>query len=437
MKTLSQTIPDLLWHERWKTAAPLTRAVIHVLRYPYAVVRDALLGELNMRAMSLVYTTLLSLVPLIALSFSLLKAFDFHYEVEPLLNNLLSPLGSEAPVITSRIIQFVENVKGSTLGSIGFALLIYTVFSMVQKVEESFNHVWQVTRTRSLARRFSEYLSVIVVAPVLMLIAIGLIGTLSADSITSKLLKYEWVAESTIWLSRWMPLLFISAAFSFVYGLIPNTRVTVKAAVIGGIVGGVIWTLAGELFAALVVGSTRTTAIYSTFAIMIVALIWLYLGWLILLIGAKLSFYIQNPHYLRHGQRRIELGNAMREELALGLMTRVAAHHQGRYASPTVNDIAQELGITGDMLAPISAKLEKSGLLLKTEDNGLVPAMDSGEISLLDVLDAVRDVRSADVADSQIDATMNTINEAIATSLEGQTLRTLIATEQPPNDARE
>lgn len=435
MKTPFVLIADFLWHPRWAQATPMIQRLVWFVRYPFALLRDALKGELNLRAMSLVYTTMLSLVPLIALSFSLLKAFEFHYELGPVLTNLLAPLGPKAAELSANIIGFVDNVKGAALGSVGLGFLIFTVISMVQKVEESFNFVWQVTKSRSLVRRVSEFMSLILVAPVLMLVALGLLGTLSVDAVTGWLLQYEWIAGGTVWLSQWIPLLLICTAFTFLYGFIPNTRVTVKAAVIGGCCGGLFWTLAGKVFQAVVAGSAQYTAIYSTFAIVIIALIWLYIGWLILLVGAKISFYVQNPQYLRHGRQRLQIGTALRERLAIAVMIRVARNFQSEHTGAGVNQLAAQLHVTGNLLAPIAEQLEKAGLLTKTADSNLVPARALSTISLVEVINSVR-ISEHDLAlsatghpgpaDDAVNTIMATIDGSISAVLGEQTLQDLM-----------
>ena len=110
---------------------------------------------LTLQAMSLVYTTLLSLVPLIAVSFSVLKGFGVHNQVEPMLSSVLAPLGDKGAEITSKIIEFVENTKAGVLGSLGLVLLFYTVVSLIQKIERSFNFTWRISKPRPFAQRFS------------------------------------------------------------------------------------------------------------------------------------------------------------------------------------------------------------------------------------------------------------------------------------------
>jgi membrane protein len=162
---------------------------LRLLRYPAALLRDWLKGELNMRAMSLVYTTLLSLVPLMAFSFSLLKGLGAHGDLELFVFEFFRPMGAAAAQLTTRVMQFVENVRGGVLGSIVLVFLIYTVITTVQKVEESFNFVWRVERPRSWARRLSEYISVMLIGPLCMVTALGLLA--SAENTTLA----HWLAE--------------------------------------------------------------------------------------------------------------------------------------------------------------------------------------------------------------------------------------------------
>ena len=131
------------------------RILAIVLRYLYAIIRDFFSGQLTMRAMSLVYTTLLSVVPLLAFSFAILKGFGVFNQLEPYLTNLLAPLGDQGEKITAQVLALVDNVKGPVLGGVGLTFFLYTAISTVQKVEESFNYTWYVSKPRSFARRVS------------------------------------------------------------------------------------------------------------------------------------------------------------------------------------------------------------------------------------------------------------------------------------------
>ncbi|HLE93238.1 MAG TPA: YhjD/YihY/BrkB family envelope integrity protein, partial [Sulfuricaulis sp.] len=168
MKLLSRIktrASHLLWDESLAEVHPRRRRLVHGARMLYAVGRDLGEGQLTLRAMSLVYTTLLSLVPLIALSFSVLKGFGVHNQVRPVLLAFLEPLGEKGIQITDQVIGFVNNIKVGVLGALGLGLLIYTVVTLLQKIELAFNFVWRIKRARPLAQRFSQYLSVLMIGP--------------------------------------------------------------------------------------------------------------------------------------------------------------------------------------------------------------------------------------------------------------------------------
>ena len=182
---------DFVWEDDLRELNVLQRAVVFVLRVLHMLLKELLGGQLNLRAMSLVYTTLLSIVPLLAVSFSVLKGFGVHNKIEPVLYNFLAPLGPNGAEITSRIIGFVENVKVGVLGSVGVVLLIYTVIALLQKIEEAFNFVWQVENLRSLSQRFSNYLSVILIGPVLVFSAVGLTASILNTGLAQQLFSIE------------------------------------------------------------------------------------------------------------------------------------------------------------------------------------------------------------------------------------------------------
>ncbi len=290
---------DLASLPRWKAWA------YGLLRIGYVVVRDLGDGMLTLRAMSLVYTTLLSMVPLLAISFFVLKGFGVHNQIEPFLRNVLAPLGEEGLEISARIIEFVENVEVGVLGLVGFILLFYTVVSLMQKIERAFNFTWHITQSRSFAQRFRDYLSVVVVGPVLVFASLGITGSLMNNSVVEALSAMVLVGDAIEIAGRLVPYLMIVGAFTFIYIFMPNTKVKFRSALTGGIVAGVLWNTAGWVFASFIVASTTYTVIYSTFATLIMFMIWLYLGWLILLVGASIAFYDQHPEHI--GARRGKL----------------------------------------------------------------------------------------------------------------------------------
>lgn len=380
----------LVWGDLLEKRGPLGRFAAVVLRYIYGLGRDIMFGQLTLRSMSLVYTTLLSVVPLIAFSFSVLKGLGKHKELEPLLYDLAAPLGPQGREITDQVIALVDNVKGSVLGGISLAFFIYTAISMVQKVEESFNYVWYVSKPRSFARRFSEYFFVLLIGPVVMVIALGMLASIRSNAVVQLILSNESLGPLFVLISKFTPYLLITGVFTFLYMYMPNTKVKLKSALVGGLAGGFLWASAGAFFATFILYASRTQLIYSGFAVAITTLIWLYLSWLILLVGAQLAFYYQQPAFLRIGRREPRLSNSMRERLALNVMYLVGKAFRNPNENTTINDVSRQLKIPSMALAPVTIALEDNGLLITTENEALLPGREMSRIPLNDIVAVVR-----------------------------------------------
>jgi membrane protein len=189
----------------------------------------------------------------------------------------------------------------------------------------------------------------------------------------------------------------VTAIFTAVYMFVPNTRVKWKPAIIGGVTAGLLWAIVGKLFTALVVYTTRLSVVYAGFAIIVAALLWTYFGWLILLIGAQLSFYVQNPNYLRMGLTELRLSAVQREQLTLKIMYLIARSYQDGKTRWTLDGLAHELGMPGIAIARVVHSLEDARLVTVSEDEHLLPARDLGKISIQEILDIARNEKSGQV----------------------------------------
>jgi membrane protein len=373
-----------------RTLSPRWGAALRVARYPVALIRDWLHGEISVRAMRLAYTTLLSIVPLMVFSFSILKGVGARGDLRFVLDEFFRPLGGAASQLTESILQFVTNMRGVLLGSIGLLFLVYTVISTVQKVETSFNFVWRVEHPRNFARRFIEYLSVMILGPILLAVALGLLASAQNSPFAQWIDAIAPLAWTFSAARQVLPYVIVTLVFTIMYAFIPNTKVQFRCALIGGIVSGIIWALVGKAFTAFLVYSSTLVAVYTGFAIVLTTLIWVYLSWLILLIGAQLAFYLQFPQYLRHGQDSIELSVRDRELAALSIMYIVGRDFAAGRTHPTARAVAAELDIPSMVIAPILNCLQQAGLLLTTEQRQFVPGRDPERIQLAEIFAAVR-----------------------------------------------
>jgi len=384
-----------LWEDDVSIFPAWRQKVIHLFQILTLVMRDLSRGMITLRAMSLVYTTLLSFVPLLAVSFSVLKGFGVHNQIEPLLLNLLQPLGDKSIEITSNIVGFVENMKIGVLGALGLGMLIYTVISLIHKIETAFNFTWRLNSARNFTQRFSNYLSVIMVGPVLIFSAVGITASLKNQAILDVIQSMPFAGELIQLAGKFVPYILIIVAFTLVYMLVPNTRVKIKSALYGAIVAGVLWRWTGALFASFAADSTGYTAIYSSFAILILFMIWLYLGWLILLIGASISYYHQHPESLRWKSERRSLNAVVTENLAFQLMLEIGrVFYRPDDFIPTRKNLAEKMRIPHNMTIRMLNNLELCGLIVRSSDetNRYLPARSIDQIKLIDILRQARNV---------------------------------------------
>ena len=388
-----------LWQEAAEQGNQLKRTLTHLLRVAYIMVNELRSGDLSLRAMSLVFTTLLSLVPLIAVAFSVLKAFGVHNQIEPFLLNMLDPLGDRGQELAQNIIGFVENIKVGVLGSLGLAMLFYTIIALIQKVESAFNFVWRVKRPRTLARRFTDYLSVVMIGPVLVFSALGITGAALDNDVVMKLQSIEPFGTLLLVLSKLLPYLMIILAFTFLYTFIPNTRVKLSAAFTGATVAGILWVTLGTLFASFVASSSNYTAIYSSFAILFFFMIWVYLAWFILLTGSQVAFFLQHPKLVQLGGKSQRLSPRLREKEGLWVMTTIARRFCQDKPALTMQELEQQTALSATSLQEIINMLESDGLLTEIagQDSRFVPGRDLSMITVQQILDCLRSAEERDL----------------------------------------
>ncbi len=382
MNQLLHRLRERLWD--LEAAARYPRRLVFAGRYAFVLGRDLLDGQLSMRAMSLVYTTLLSIVPLLALAFSVLKALGVHNTLEPVLLEFLRPLGTQAETITATVIRFVENIRVGVLGSLGVALLFYAAISLIQKVESAFNYIWRIERPRPLSQRLGEYFAVLTVGPVAVFAALGITASILNSEVMERIAAIEPFGLLIFVGTRLLPYVLIVGAFTFLYSFIPNTRVRVAAAAWGGLLAGVLWQSGSAIFASFVASATNYNAIYSGFAILIFLLIWLHVGWLILLIGCQLAFYIQHPEHLKPRRTPTQLSGRATEYLALMIMGLAGQRFLRGTPGYTQEELALTLNAEPEHVARVVELLLFHHLLTESgsDRTQLVPGVDLASLPL-------------------------------------------------------
>ncbi len=313
-------IESWLWREMDHTTARWQWHLTRALQIAWAVLRDIAEGHVSLRAMSLVYYTVIAIVPLLALTFAVLKGLGVHNAMEPALLGLLQPfMGEYSNQITSNVVSFVDNVRVDVLSVVSLGVLLYTVLTMMQQIELTFNYIWSITQPRTLANRISEYLFAVLVSPLLILISVGIASSVSSTFFVSFLAQLSfgaWILQAIAFV---MPAIFMSLAFALAFIFIPNTRVRFSSAFLGGVITMIAWKTMAWVFQNFIAVNSANAIIYAAFFAIILLMLFIYLGWLMLLIGSSVAFYHQYPSKTRTGRKPLQLSLEMQEEVSLSV----------------------------------------------------------------------------------------------------------------------
>ncbi len=398
-----------------------------LLQFIYSISSNFTAHKGSMRAAALTYTTVLSLVPFLAIAFSVLKGLGAQNALEP----LLQQIAGDSEETISRLIAYVNNTNVKSMGAIGLVMLIVTVISLMGSIEEAFNAVWGVRETRSFQRRFSDYLSVVIVGPILLLAATSMTSSLQSQWLLLWLIQNTYLGDAILLIFRLLPYLSVWIAMVFLYIFIPNTRIRFASAVTGGVIAGTAWQMAQWGYFHFQVGVANYNAIYGTLAALPIFLVWIYTSWLIVLFGLEIVYAHQHRGHGLSGSSAFSLNATAREELALALLVQVSLNFQKGGTPPSAQNLADELNVPLLPLETVFGELEQLGYLVATSGNesGWLPARDPSEVQVCEVIGALRGASPMQAATPVLQLAENVIHqgwEGSRACLEGVTLRDLL-----------
>ncbi|MDH7944900.1 YihY/virulence factor BrkB family protein [Pseudohongiella sp. SYSU M77423] len=367
---LKQYLDDVLWQDDPAANSSWRGYAMRAMRIGYAVIRDIAEGHLSLRAMSLVYYTVIAMVPLLALTFAVLKGLGVHNAMEPMLLGILQPfLGDYGQQITSNVVSFVDNVRVDVLSFVSLGVLLYTVLTMMQRIELAFNDIWAVSQARSLASRVSEYLFAVIVAPLLILLSVGIASYVNTNLFMRLLEGLAFGALILQALGAVMPLVFMSLAFALAFSFIPNTRVQFSSALTGGIVTTLAWKTMGWVFQNFITEYSANAIIYAAFFAVILLMLFIYLGWLMLLIGSSVAFYHQHPSKARTGRKPLHLSLQAQEELNLTVAYLIIKRFQQNEPPWTLDELLSYTQLGAPVLESSLATLAAIDFIRCTDQN--------------------------------------------------------------------
>jgi membrane protein len=441
-----------IWHVEVASLSRPLRFLTRSARVVLIAVRGFFRDRCLQQAAALTYGTIFSLPPVLAFAFAAAKGFNLYDKlrkeaIEPFLDSTFGKAADgaapEMRQAVDQIFTYVENSDLSALGGVAFAFVVYSVLKLLGAVEGSLNDIWGVKRARTLLRRVSDYLAIVVIAPVFLLLGLTATAFLEGYLATGRTIPIGIGGIASV---RLLPLLAVWFGLGFVYLTLPNTRVRISSALIGGVVAGTIWQGIQVLHVAGQIHLANFNTIYASFAAIPMLLLWIYLSWSVFLVGAELAFAHQNEPAFTSMARTGPVDQAFRERIATRIAGRIArAFLQGKPA-PSSAELAAELGVAPRTVAQVLESLCAANLLAPTSigvDDGYLPARDPETITVLQLLTALRHDEDAripparDKLDERSDRILAALDEECRRSLHNYTLRELASTREESEGAPE
>ncbi len=316
-------------------------------------------------ASSLSYTTVLSLVPLLAVAFSVSKGFGI-YEA-PYLRDVLMRLFAEKTDVVDAVLGYIQNTNVKALGFIGVATLFITSFGLLSTMEEAFNIIWHARSQRGVWSRFSNYITVILVCPVFILAAFSLTATLQNAAVVQWLREIELVNWVLTLALKAVPTLMVAVSLFILYKFLPNVKVRAVPAAIGAMVSGLAWQSTQAVYIKYQIGVTGYNAIYGSFAQIPLLLVWLYISWLIVLAGAEIANASQNFTRIRDEDSVRDHSFSDRRDLALMLALMLARRAENRQPPLSDMEAATALRLPALLVAEELGRLARMGVAVRAE----------------------------------------------------------------------
>lgn len=401
MKFINQLIQFLntdIWRIR---AGKLPRSqsfLINQLRIVLLAFRGFTEDKCQLRASALTFYSLLSIVPVLAMAFGIAKGFGLDQLLE---KQILDKMPGQEQVIEQMIGYanvFLENTKGGIIAGVGVALLFWTVIKVLGNIEDSFNEIWGIKKERSLSRKFSDYLSIMLICPILLVTSSSLtvLVTSQVKFVLAQLSFLGPVSTVILFVLQFLPYCVMWILFTFIYIFMPNTKVHFRSGLMGGIIGGTVYQLLQWAYITFQVGVSNYGAVYGSFAALPLFLVWLQISWLIVLFGAEISFAEQNVDTYEFEPDSLKASGAFKKLVALSISHLCVKRFDKAQPPLTAYEIAHELEMPIRLVRLMLFELTESGVLseVKPEDgksSSYQPARDIEDLtiqSVSDLLDA-------------------------------------------------
>ena len=371
-----------------------------------------------LRASALTLYSILSIVPIIAMLFGIAKGFGF----ETMLEQQLLEHAPDQDTLVIQLISFAQNLlestKGGVIAGIGIVVLFWTIINVIGNIEESFNFIWKIGKGRSISRKFSDYLSLMLLAPVLLIAASSM--TVFLKTKITWIITVIQLPEFGTWLVlrglSLSPLVLMIVLFAFTFIFMPNHKINYRAGIIAAIVTGILYHLSQWAYLSLQIGASSYNAIYGSFAALPLFVVWLQVGWMIVLLGCEVAFFLQNYEIYRNNNRFSDLSFSLKKVIALQITHLIIKNFIQLDKPLTATEIATKLVIPIAVIQPVLLNLIASHIIVEFKDQDEVdevyqPAVDINKLTIAYIINALEQCGQNHLPDiNQEQLFMNAVN---------------------------
>jgi membrane protein len=409
--------------------------LIHQIRTILLAIKGFMEDRVSLRASALTFYTLLSVVPIAAMAFGVAKGFGFDNKMEELIVTNFKGQEEVMNWIIDMSYNVLEGVEGGLLAGIGLVVLIWSVMQVLTNIENSFNAIWQIKKPRTFFRKLSDYLSIMLIAPVLIILSSSLSVYISTriESVAQNIEVIQTVSPYVDSALRLLPYTLVWLLFTLIYMIMPNTKVKFKYALIAGIIAGTIFQVTQWGYIHFQVGVSKYSTLYGTFAALPLFLAWLQISWLIVLLGAEISFAYQNVEKYEFEAGSLNISNHDKRLVSLFLMRNIIKNFQEGKEPMTSSQLSTDLGIPMRLVRDLMHNLVESNLLNETvtvspKENGYQPGIDINLIDIRFVLDRLDAIGTDQVTVNESEAWLRLANvhEELILSMKGSECNVLL-----------
>lgn len=366
---------------------PVTRLLVRFYKLIYFMVRGLMSHGTLVRSAALTYYTVMSIVPVVAVIFAVVKGFGFSDRLQSSLYELFPQQAEVLDYLFSFVDNALARTRGGLVATVALVMLFWSIIQVFSSIESAFNNIWEVKSTRSIARQWGDYLAVILIVPILWVVAN------SVGRYTKELLgENTWYF---LMLSKFMSMIFIWIMFTLLYLIIPNAKVKLRSALTAGIAAGTIFLLFQWGYVYAQKAMTSYNAIYGSFAALPLFLIWIQISWEILLIGGELSFTYQNIARFGEEQEWRHISYDQRRQVMLATMLLIVRNFRDRGGAIPVDELREKLNLPTRVVNDVLFQLTCAGQLIevhKSDDEretSYAPAYDITQMTVYGLLQAV------------------------------------------------